>query len=150
MRCGAIVGLAALRDARGVEKARDAARPEKHNALRASAVPALAKLADAKDAPRKEIAEELVRLVDDWWLRVKIAACGAVADLGEDAALPALARAAVHDLDGRVRRTAAESAKKIREGKDKGDEVRRLRQELEELREDLRKIRDEVRKKTRG
>jgi len=147
LRAGALAGLAALRDARGVAKARDGARPERHNALRAAAVPALAKLADAKDAPKKEIAEELVRLVDDGWLRVRLAACGAVAELGEDAALPALARAAEHDLDGRVRRTAAEAAKRIREGKDKGDEVRRLRQEMDELREDLRKVRDEVRKK---
>ena len=147
VRCGALGGLAALRDLRGIEKARDASRPDRHNALRASAVPALAKLADVKDAPRKEIAEELTRLVDDWWLRVKIAACGAVADLGEDGALGALARVAGNDLDGRVRRTAAEAAKRIREGKDKGEEVRKLRQELEELREDLRKVRDEVRKK---
>jgi aminopeptidase N len=147
VRSGALGGLAALRDARGVEKARDALKPGRHNNLRGSGVAALAKLADAKDAPRKEIAEDLVRLVDDWWLRVKIAACSSLGEMGEESALGALARASRHDLDGRVRRVAAEAARRIREGKDKGEEVRKLRDDLEGLREEFRKLRDEVRKK---
>jgi aminopeptidase N len=147
VRSGALAGLAALRDVRGVEKARDAVRPGKHNALRGSGVPVLAKLAEVKDAPRTEIGEEIAKFVEDWWLRVKIAACGAAADLGEEKALPALARAAEHDLDGRVRRVAAEAAQRIRTGKDRGAEVKKLREDLEGLREDLRRLRDEVRKK---
>jgi len=150
VRAGCLSGLAALRDAKGVEKARDAVKPSRQNGLRSAGVAALGKLADAKDAPRADIAEELVRLVDDWWLRVKISACVAVAEMGEEKALGALTRAAEHDLDGRVRRTAAEAAKRIREGKDRGEEVRKLREDLEALREELRKVRDEVRKKALG
>lgn len=139
--------MAALRDARGVEQARDAVRKSRHGNLRGAGTAVLGKLMDAKDAPKAEIAEELVRLVEDWWLRVKLVACATVAEIGEEKALPALARLAQHDLDGRVRRSAAEAAKRIREGKDKGEEVRKLRTDLEALQEEFRKLRDEVRKK---
>ncbi len=146
VRAGVLAGLAALRDARGVEKARDAVKPGRPNPLRGAGVPALAKLAEAKDAPKAEIGEEIAKLVGDWWLRVKISACAAAAEMGEAKALPALHRAAEHDLDGRVRRAAAEASKRIREGKDKGEEVKKLRDDLEGLREEMRKLRDEVRK----
>ncbi len=148
VRRGALAGLAALRDVRSLEKARDAVKPGRYGNLRAAGVGVLGKLLDVKDAPRTEIAEDLVRLVEDWWLRVKLSACAAVAEAGEEKALPALARIAQTDLDGRVRRSAAEAAKRIREGKDKGEEVRKLRDDLEGLREDFRKLRDEVRKKS--
>jgi aminopeptidase N len=147
VRIGALGGMTALRDLRALEKVRDAVKPVRHGNLRAAGTQALAKVLDFKDAPKAEIAEDLVRLVEDWWLRVKLSACAAAAEAGEEKALPALARLARHDLDGRVRRSAAEAAKRIREGKDKGDEVRRLRQELEEVRDDFRKLRDEVRKR---
>jgi HEAT repeat protein len=119
----------------------------RHNNLRSAGIPVLAKLMDVKDAPKTEIAEDLVKLVEDWWLRVKLTACSAVAEVGEERALPALARLASEDLDGRVRRSAAEAAKKIREGKDKSAEVKKLRDDLEGLREEFRKLRDEVKKK---
>jgi aminopeptidase N len=147
VRCGALAGLGALRDLRGLDKARDAVKHGRHSNLRAAGVPLFGRLADLKDAPRAEMGEEIARLVEDWWLRVKMVACSTAAQMGEDRALPALARAAQHDLDGRVRRLAVESAKRIREGKDRGEEVRKLRDDLESLREDLRKLRDEVRKK---
>jgi aminopeptidase N len=147
VRCGALAGLGALRDVRSLEKARDAVRLGRHNALRSAGTSVLGKLLDVKDAPRTEIAEDLAKLVDDWWLRVKLSACSAAADAGEERVLPALARISQVDLDGRVRRSAAEAAKKIREGKDKGEEVRKLRDEMEGLREEMRKLRDEVRKK---
>ena len=147
VRGGALAGLAALRDLRGLDRARDAVKQGRHNSLRAMGVPVFGRLADVKDAPKTEIAEELVKLVEDWWLRVKIVACATVGEMGEEKALPALARAARHDLDGRVRRSAAEAARRIREGRDRGEEVRRLREDLEGLREELRKVRDEVRKK---
>ncbi len=148
VRCGAMAGFAGLRDLRSLDRVRDAVKPSKHGNLRAAGTGVLGKLLDVKDAPRTEIAEDLVKLVEDWWLRVKLAACSAVAEAGEERALGALGRLAQADLDGRVRRSAAEAAKRIREGKDKGEEVRKLRDDLEGLREELRKLRDEVRKKS--
>ncbi len=146
VRSGALGGLAALRDARGVEQARDAVKLSRPGNLRGTGTALLGKLADVKDVPKAEIAEDLVRLVGDWWLRVKLVACATVAELGEEKALPALGRLVEHDLDGRVRRSAAEAAKKIREGKDKGEEIRKLRTDLESLHEEFRRLRDEVRK----
>ena len=147
VRGGALAGMAALRDLRVLDRARDAVKQGQHNNLRAAGVPVLAKLLDVKDAPKTEIAEDLVKLVEDWWLRVKLSACSAVAEAGEDRALPALARIAAGDLDGRVRRSAAEAAKRIREGKDRPTEVKKLRDDLEALREEFRKLRDEVKKR---
>jgi aminopeptidase N len=146
VRNGALAGMAALRDLRALDRARDAVKQGRHGNLRASGIPVLAKLMDVKDAPKTEIAEDLIKLVEDWWLRVKISACAAVAEVGEERALPALARLATADLDGRVRRSAAEAAKKIREGKDRPAEVKKLRDDLEALREEFRKLRDEVKK----
>jgi aminopeptidase N len=147
VRCGVMSGLGALRDARGAGLARDAVRQGRHGNLRGAGVVALGKLLDVKDVPRTEMVEELVKLVEDWWLRVKLAACATVADAREEKALPALARVAATDLDGRVRRSAAEAARKIREGKDPGAEMKKLRDDLEGLREEFRKLRDDVAKK---
>jgi len=145
VRGGVMAGLAALQDPRGVPMAREAARNGRPNNLRAQGVLALGRLAEVQGAPKAEIVDELVRHVDDWWLRVKLVACSSLAELKETKALAALAKAS-GDLDGRVKRSAMEASKKIREGRDRGDEVRNLRNELEKLRDEFRKLRDTVEK----
>jgi aminopeptidase N len=142
VRCGCLGGMAALRDAAAIPRVKAATADGGHNSLRATAVAALGRLAEAKDAPRVEIAEDLARFVDDPWLRVRLVACQALADLREDRGLGALDRAASADLDGRVRRLATESSRRIREGRDRGEEVKALRDELEKLRDDLRRLRE--------
>jgi aminopeptidase N len=142
VRSGCLAGMAALKDAKAIDRVRAATAPGGHNSLRSTAVGALGRLADAKDAPRADIAEDLSRFVDDPWLRVRLVACQALADLREDRGLGALDRAAAADLDGRVRRLATECARRIREGRDRGDEVKALRDELERLRDDVRRLKD--------
>ncbi len=144
VRSGCLGGMAGLKDLRGLEVARRAARPSASNSLRGAGVAALGALAKVKDAPKDDLVEELARLVRDPWLRVQMVACDALAALRDPRALPELDRAAQHDLDGRVRRSALEAARKVREGGSREDEIRALRDDLEKLREEIRKVRDQA------
>src|SRR3970282_396293 len=88
--------------------------------------------------------DRLSELLDDPDLRVQLAAIGALQELGEDRAIGALERTAARALDGRVIRRCREVAARLREGRDKGEEVKKLREELDKLREAQRKMKDSL------
>ena len=67
-------------------------------------------------------------------------------ELGEDRAIPALERLATRELDGRVVRRCREVIARLREGRDKGEEVTKLREELDKLREEQRTLKDQMQK----
>jgi HEAT repeat protein len=100
----------------------------------------LARLVDNKEAALNRLTE----LLDDPDLRVKLAAIGALELLGEDRAIGALGRTAERDLDGRVIRRCREVSARLREGRDKGDEIKKLREEMDKLREDHKSIKDRL------
>jgi aminopeptidase N len=145
VRVRAFEGFGALRDERAQPIAIDWTHYGRPQQARDAATAWLGRL--GRYAERKETAlDRLVELLDDPSLRTRLAAIGALQELNEDRAIPALERLAVRELDGRVVRRAREVALRLREGRDKGEEVKKLREELDKLREEQRTLKDRLEK----
>ncbi len=143
IRLMAFTGFAELRDQRALPLAVEWTVYGKSPQVRTAATMCIARLAKLVD--NKEAAlDRLTELLDDPDLRVKIAAIGALEQLGEDRAIGALSRTADRDLDGRVIRRSREVAARLREGRDKGEEIKKLREELDKLREEHKSIKDRL------
>jgi aminopeptidase N len=69
---------------------------------------------------------------------------GALAEIGDVRALPALRRLADRDLDGRVQRHANSAIASINEGRSRVDEGQRLREDIDKLREDNKKLQERL------
>jgi aminopeptidase N len=106
---------------------------------------ALAELGQVVPDHRKEdIVDHLITLVRDPWLRTQVSSINALAELKASKALPELERAAKTALDDRVVRTARVAAKRIRESGDKGDELKKLREEVDKLTDENRGLKDRL------
>ncbi len=139
----ALVGLGSLREARAVDTLLDYTEWGRHQNARRAAVEALGKLAPLIDEPvRLHVRERLEQLLDDRWLRVRLTAVSALAELKDTRSVPALQSLADRALDGRVRRSARVAARAIAEGADKGAEVKQLKTELEKLGQEHQKLQD--------
>ena len=86
----------------------------------------------------------LTELVNDHWLRVRLSTIEALAVLKDVKAIPALDAQVARDLDGRVKRAGREAMARIREGKDRTDDVKKLRDDFDKLMEDNKKLRDRL------
>ncbi len=138
-------GLGELRDPRGIEVCMKVGRYGGPAWARGAAVLALGKLGREHQGRRDDIRDFIERLLlEDPWFRARVNCPKALERIGDAAAISALERAEARDLDGRVRRRAADAIRKLRKGLDAGDEVKRLRDEVERLREDNVKLRDRV------
>jgi aminopeptidase N len=147
IRAGAFQGFGDLRDERAVDIAIAWSRYGMPPMVRGGAVSALAKLGNVVPEHRKEdIVDHLVTLIDDPWFRSSIAAIDALDELKATKALPHLERAAQSALDGRTVRVARLASKSIREGADKGDEMKKLREEVDKLTDENRDLRDRLEK----
>ncbi len=145
IRQNALTGLGELKDERGVPVVIEWSQYGRPPMARPAANTALARLGEVvKDNLRTEIIDHLVRLLEDPWLRSQLSAIDALKDLKADEALPHLDRTAQRALDGRVIRMAREAAQAIRTGKDKGDEVKKLREEVDKLVDENRGLRDRL------
>ena len=107
---------------------------------REAALACLGKLGDGK----AEVVEFLIDYLDDPWYRAKSSAVGALQELKDPKAIPALSRCIPRELDGRVVRRCREAIAAIREGRDRGEDVRKLREDLEKLLEENRKLTDRL------
>jgi aminopeptidase N len=145
IRASVFQGFADLRDERGIDILTEWSRYGHPLNSRGTAASALAKLGEVVPEHRKEdITDHLITLVDDPWFRTSISAIDALADLKATKALPHLNRAAESALDGRTVRVARLAAKAIREGSDKGDEVKKLREEVDKMTDENRSLRDRL------
>jgi aminopeptidase N len=145
IRALAFTGFAELRDQRALPIAIDWTRYGNSPQARTAATVCIARLAKLVD--NKEAAlDRLTALLDDPDLRVKLAAIAALELLGEDSAIGGLSRVSERDLDGRVIRRSREVAAALRQGRDKGDEIKKLREELDKLREEHKSIKDRLEK----
>ena len=111
----ALSGLAALRDARGIEVAMKFAKRGNYVFVRTAAIDAIAKLGDFHDNRRQEVREFLIPLLRDPDMHVRNATCAALATLGAPAAIPELQKVAGHDIMGMAQRAARRAIRRIRD-----------------------------------
>ena len=145
IRSAAFEGFAELHDERAVPIAIDWSRYGRPQIARTAAARALAKLAEfASEGRKDEILDHLVALLDDPWFRSQDAAIAALEELKATKALPHLERTAQRALDGRTVRAARLAAQSIRRGADKGDELKKLREEFDKLADENRGLKDRL------
>jgi HEAT repeat protein len=143
--------MAELRDERAIAVARELLPYGRPPRLRVAAVATLAKLSELGESRRAEILDLLIPLAEDPEFLMRLRIPGALEQIGDPGALGALRRLEQSDLDGRVRRRASEAAAAIIEGRTRGEESSRMRQELDKLREDNRRFEERLSKlETRG
>ena len=136
----ALDGLGELKDERAIPLAKEWAAYGKPARAREAALACLGKLGEGKS----DVVELLTGYVDDPWLRARGSAIGALQELKDDKAIPALSRRITQDLDGRVVRRCREAIAAIRQGKDRSGDVTKLREDLEKLQEENRKLTDRL------
>jgi aminopeptidase N len=139
---GAARGLAELADPRALEPLAAAAAPPRAEPLRRSAIGALARLGTLVDGARTAVVAAIERALDDRAYLVRFSAYGACETLADARLLPMLDRLATAELDGRLRRDAAEAAIRIRASATTPPELVRLRDDVDRLRDDLNRLRD--------
>ena len=138
----AFSGLGELKDERAIPIAKEWAAYGKPPRIREAALTCLGKLGEGKS----DVVEFLTDYVEDPWLRAQNSAIGALQELKDDKAIPALSRLIPRELDGRVVRRCREAIAAIRQGKDRNDDVKKLREDLGKLQEENRKLRDRLEK----
>ena len=146
IRAQALSGLCELRDERALPVAVEWTRRGRSNPVRGAAAFALGRIGQLSDHAKDDAFDRLVELLPDEWLRVRLNAIAALAELKDTKAIAELERTRDRDLDGRVIRAAREAVRRISEGADKGEEVRRLREDLDKLSEESRSLKDRVEK----
>ena len=144
IRSQALAGLTELKDERALPIAIAWTKPGKSNPVRGAATLALGKLGQISDGAKEKAYDCLVPLLSDEWLRVRLNAIAALAELKLPKSVAELERVRARDLDGRVIRAAREAIARIREGADKGDEIKKLREDLEKMQEDNRGLKDRL------
>ncbi len=108
---------------------------------RVAAVGALGRLGRGKP----EISDLLIQLLEDPEFFVRIAACEALARLGERGAREPLERLRKRDPSGRVQRAAREARARLTQSPgESGDGLAGLRQELDAARSDIAMLRNEL------
>jgi aminopeptidase N len=147
----ALSGMAELRDERAIGVAREVIAYGRPPRVRVAAVGGLAKLAELGESRRAEILDLLIPLADDPEFLMRLRIPAALEHIGDPRALGALRRLEQNELDGRIRRRAGEAATAIVEGRTRGEETSRMRQEIDKLREDNRRFEERLaRLETRG
>ncbi len=141
---GAAFGLGELADPRVTAPLVEATRPGNEEALRRSALTALARHAELTESERLPAIEGITQRLDDPMFLVQRQAIHAAEHLSDRRFLSALDRLAVSASDGRIRRDATEAAMRIRESQKVPTQVTGLRTDLDALREEQRKIQEQI------
>ncbi len=146
IRAQALLGFADLKDERALPIALEWTKRGKSNPVRGAATIVLGRLGQLSDKAKDQAYDRLVELLADDWLRVRLNAIAALVELKQTKAIAELERARSRDLDGRVIRSAREAIQRLREGADKGQEVKNLRDDVEKLQEENRTLKDRLAK----
>ena len=144
VRTHALAGMAELRDERAIEVAHDHMSYGRPPRARVAAVGTLARFAALKENRRVDILDWITPLVDDPEFMVRMRIPGALAEIGDARAMPALRRLADRDMDGRVQRHANDAIASITEGRSRVEEGQRLREDLDKLRDDNKKLQERL------
>jgi len=147
----ALGGLGTLRDPRGIAVCEKYAKRGHYVFVRTAAIDALGRLGDFLEARRQEIREFLVPLLRDPHMHIRNATCGALATLGDGAAIPELRKVQQSDVMGGTQRAARRSIQKIRDhlaevGKksDFASDVDKMKDESLKLQQRLAKLESQV------
>lgn len=146
VRAFSFAGLARLRDDRALPLLRAGARPGGLPQGRMSAMKSLAALAKGREVLKEEVRQELEAYLTDTDFFGRYGALLSLDALGEAAAAGAVDGLRSREADGRLRLNSRDIARRLREGKGRGEEVTALRQDLEKLREENRGMRDRLEK----
>jgi HEAT repeat protein len=138
---GAARGLAALADERALAPLLWAASPDRPELLRRAALRALAAHAKVIESAQPAAIDTIERALDDRAYLVRAAAYTAAETLGDARLLGALDRHAASEIDGRLRRDAAEAARRIRSAGSPAADVVRLREDVDRLRTEVNRLR---------
>lgn len=147
IRYMAFEGLAELRDERAVAICIDWTRYGRPPRARQGAALALGKLGEnlgPTSAAGRQVFDRLVELLGDPWLGVRLQAVLSLQEMGDSKAVPHLEAIAARELDGRIVRRAREAARDLREGRQRSEEVRGLREDVDKLQQDNRDLRDRL------
>jgi aminopeptidase N len=145
IRANAFSGFGELRDLRAIPLAMEWTAYGRPQPVRGAAANALVKLSEvAPESQKSEIVDHLIGLLDDPWIRLQQTVIPALEGLKDERVLPHLDRLSRSALDGRIVRLAREASMKIRQGKDKGEELKKLREEVDKLVDENRTLRDRL------
>ncbi len=146
IRANALTGMAELKDERALPIALEWTRLGKSNPVRGVATAMLGRLGQLSERAKSDAHDRLVELLPDDWLRVRLNAIAALVELKDPKAVGELERTRARELDGRVIRSAREAMRRLREGADKGEEIKKLREDFDKLSEENRTLKDRVEK----
>ncbi len=149
IRYRALEGFGELKDERAIPICLEWTRYGKPPRAREAATKALGKLGESPLAAspaggKGQVFDRLVELLDDPWLRVRLEAVIAFGKLADPKAIPHLERLIEREQDGRVVRRAREAVLRIKEGRERSEETRRLREDIEKLQQENRELRDRL------
>ncbi len=147
IRAGILRGLAELDDERGIPIACEWASYGKPYSIRNVALEVLGKLGKYRP-DRKEILDAITAVFkeapDALSFRPYIWAISALAERGHSDALTHLLNIQNNDPRPKFQIRARRAIKKIREGKDKGEEIKRLREDMEKIQKENVSLRDRL------
>jgi len=144
LRCRAIEGLGALRDAAVMPTVLGCSNEDQPARARAAACSAIARLGNEVEGVRTDAVERLVILAEDANFRVQVAAINALGTLRDARATAVLERAHASAGDGRCRRLAWEALTNIREGRNTAEGLSALRAQVDGMSDENKRLRDRL------
>jgi aminopeptidase N len=146
IRVNTLGALAELRDQRAIDIVRAWCSYGRPPRARHAAVGALAKIAELGEPHKTAILDFLLTMAEDPDFALRLRLPGVFEQIGDVRALGVLRRLEERELDGRIRRRARDAIASINEGRSRGDDVARMREELDRLREENRKFEERIAK----
>ena len=145
IRTATFEGFSSLKQEQALSIATEWSRYGRPANVRGAAVATLGALGEiAPDHRKEETVDHLITLLDDSWFRTQMSAINALKALNASKGVPHLERIAKTALDGRTIRSARLAIQSIRQGLDKGGDVKDLRAEVDKLVDENRGLRDRL------
>jgi len=139
-------GLAALRDARGIEVSMKHTKRSEYVFVRVAAIDALGRLGDFHDNRRQEVREFLLPFLKDSEYFVRNATSAALATLGDPAAIGELQKVAQHDPMGGAQKAARRAIRKIRDHQAEVGKKGEFAADVDKMKDDAAKIQQRLAK----